>query len=390
MLFARVYIGTSGWDYDDWIGPFYNRDKNLFSQYARVFKTVEINSTFYSLPSKNFIEGLTRVAPKDFIFSLKLYRGVTHKKLLKPEVIGHELDFFFKSISPLRASGKLGAVLIQLPPKPKEELTHFKDFLAMLPKGYRFAVEFRHPSWLTEEAFKILEDFNIAYTIVDEPLLPPQAMVTADFSYIRWHGRSQSPWYYYHYSLDELQAWAKKIGEITEKVSLLLGYFNNHFRGFAPHNALQMLALLGMLDRERRYLLAEMDKYFSAMPKETLEEAKTALEEGNIETILKALAGDKRFERGVEIDSKEVSYGIEEGKVYGKVKDYYILIDQSSRLISHNCEDWRKSLETKRFCKHMVKFFITLPRELSLQLLKDILTNIDDWEFVANTSGLEE
>lgn len=383
MLLSHIYIGTSGWDYEDWINVFYETDRNLFSQYARVFNTVEINSTFYSLPQKGFIEGLTRNAPKGFVFSLKLYREFTHKKLLNPKLLGESFNLFFNLISPLNERGKLGAILIQLPPKRREDIPWFKDFLEMLPKKYRYAIEFRDSTWLADDVYRLLRDFNIAYTIVDEPLLPPNIILTADFTYIRWHGRSQRPWYYYHYNLDELKDWAQKVNRIAEEVPLLLGYFNNHFRGFAPHNALQMLALLGMLDREKRQLLIKMDKYFSSIPRETIEEAQRAVSKGSIEGILKALAGEKRFERGMEISNDMVSYRIEGSRIYGKVKEYSIAIGVSERYIEHNCEDWRKSVEGKRFCKHMVKFFLTIPKDLSLQILEDIISNLEDWEFVA-------
>ncbi len=386
MLFGRILIGTSGWDYDDWIGPFYKTERGLFSQYTRVFNTVEINSTFYSLPGKGFIEGLLRSAPRGFVFSLKMYRGITHKKLLNPKLITEELDLFFKLINQLGGSGKLGAILIQLPPRPKNDVPWFKDFLEMLPREYRFAVEFRHPSWLNDGTFKLLREHNVAYAIVDEPLLPPEAVVTADFTYIRWHGRGERPWYYYHYTEQELKEWALRINQLIGNVSLLLGYFNNHFRGFAPHNALQMLSLLGMLDRERRQLLKEMDEYFQKLPEKSASKARTAALEGNVDEVLKALAGDKRYERGLEIKDEAVTYTVAGDRVIGKVKEYDVYIDLDSRIIRHNCEDWRKSLEGKRFCKHMVKFFLVIPRDLALKILEDIITNMDDWEFVADKS----
>ncbi|UNQ74109.1 DUF72 domain-containing protein [Infirmifilum sp. NZ] len=386
MLFARVYIGTSGWDYEDWIGPFYSRETGLFSQYARVFNTAEVNSTFYALPTSRFLENLFRVSPRNFVFSLKMYKGITHKKLLNPKLAEQELELFFKSLEPVRTTGKLGAILIQLPPRGVEEIPWFRDFLEALPKGYRYAVEFRDTSWLREETYRTLSDLGIAYTIVDEPLLPPEIVVTSDFSYVRWHGRGERPWYYYHYTIEELREWVPRLQKLAENTRLLLGYFNNHFRGFAPHNALQMLALLGMLDRERREMLERMDKYFSSAPRNELERAQRAVASGDLETILKVLAGEKRFARGLEIDDREVAFEVLGDSVKGRVKNYVIDIDIKGKRIYHDCEDWKKQVESKRFCKHMVKLFLKMPREVAVKLLVDIVSNVDEWEFAAGTS----
>ncbi|QOJ78467.1 DUF72 domain-containing protein [Infirmifilum lucidum] len=387
MLFTRIYIGTSGWDYEDWVGPFYERETNLFSQYVRVFSTAEVNSTFYTLPTGKFMEKLFRVAPSGFVFSLKMYRGVTHKKLLNPKAVEQELDLFFKSLEPVRGTGKLGAILIQLPPVDTKEIPWFRDFLELLPKGYRYAVEFRDRSWLNENTFKILTELNIAYTIVDEPLLPPDLVVTSDFAYVRWHGRGERPWYYYHYTPEELREWAPRIQRLAEQVKLVLGYFNNHFRGFAPHNALQMLAFLGMLDREKRQVLKRMDEYFSSVPGDKLLEAKKAVISGDVEGILRALAGEKRFARGLEISDRDVSVEVLGDSIVGRVKEYVIEVNMRDRRIYHNCEDWRKQLESKRFCKHMVKFFLKVPRDTALKVLDDIVSSIDEWGFEADTSG---
>ncbi len=390
MLFTRIYIGTSGWDYEDWIGSFYERETNLFSQYVRVFNTVEVNSTFYTLPTRKFLENLFRAAPRGFVFSLKMYRGITHKKLLNPKAVEQELDLFFKSLEPVRSTGKLGAILIQLPPVGTKEIPWFRDFLELLPKGYRYAVEFRDKSWLNENAWKTLAELNIAYTIVDEPLLPPDLVVTSDFTYIRWHGHGERPWYYYHYTLEELREWVPRIQKLADQVSLILGYFNNHFRGFAPHNALQMLALLGMLDREKKQVLKRMDEYFSSIPGDKLLEARKAVASGDVEGILRALAGEKRFARGLEISDRDVSVEMLGDSVAGRVKEYVVEISTRDRRIYHNCEDWRKQLESKRFCKHMVKFFLKIPRDTALRILNDIVSNIDEWDFEADTSGWGE
>jgi uncharacterized protein YecE (DUF72 family) len=145
----------------------------------RFFNTVEINSSFYTILSERFYRGLAEASPRDFLFSVKMYRGVTHKKVLNPKLLGGELEVFFKSIRPLEELKKLGAVLIQMPPVPMREVPWFDSFLELLPKGPRFAVEFRDHSWLCEEVFRKLREAGIALTIVDEPLLPPLMLKTS-------------------------------------------------------------------------------------------------------------------------------------------------------------------------------------------------------------------
>jgi len=377
---SRIRIGTSGWDYDDWVGPFYDSDRGMFTSYAKLFDTVEVNSSFYTLLSERFYEGLARSAPPGFYFSVKMYRGVTHKRLLNPKFVEAELNAFLKSIQPLARQKKLGAVLIQLPPKERWEVPWFEEFLALLPQGVRFAVEFRDSSWINSEVFNLLRRYGVAYVIVDEPLLPPITEVTAGFAYVRWHGRGERPWYYYHYSLEELKPWAERVRQLAEQVELLLGYFNNHFRGFAPHNALQMLALLGLADSRQREMLSRMDRYFSSAPP-VAKSVVRELEEGRIEEFLKALAGDRRFQRALEIGDAEVQYTLTSEGVTARVKSYRVEVDRVGRRLYHDCEDWRKSLESKRFCKHLVKLFLALPRDASRELLQDIAANLEEWEF---------
>ncbi|MCC6002829.1 MAG: DUF72 domain-containing protein [Thermofilum sp.] len=383
LLYPRVFIGTSGWDYDDWLDVFYESERGMFSFYTRFFNTVEINSSFYTILSERFYRGLAEASPRDFLFSVKMYRGVTHKKVLNPKLLGGELEVFFKSIRPLEELKKLGAVLIQMPPVPMREVPWFDSFLELLPKGPRFAVEFRDHSWLCEEVFRKLREAGIALTIVDEPLLPPLMLKTSDFVYIRWHGRGESPWYYYHYSMEELSGWASRLQEFLSKedVKLVLGYFNNHFRGFAPHNALQMMTLLGIASRRQREKLQEMENFFKSVPMKVVKSLREVVSKGDVESALIFLAGEKRFERAKEISDESVKYSVEGSALSATVKSYRVEIDLANRRIFHDCEDWKKSAESKRFCKHLVKLFLKLPREVSLGILEDLALNIDEWVF---------
>lgn len=383
MFFAKIYIGTSGWDYDDWVGPLYSSERGLFTQYSRTFNTTEINSTFYSLPSERFLKNLASYAPQGFKFSLKMYKGITHKKLLNPKTSRKELELFLKAVRPMKELGKLGAILVQMPPKTRDEIPWFEEFLKLLPADYKFAVEFRDQSWLSDDIIETLRKNGIAYTVVDEPLLPPVTHVTADFAYIRWHGRGERPWYYYHYSIEELKQWVPKINDLSLKVRTIYGYFNNHFRGFAPHNALQMLFLLGMANKRQKELLRRMDEYFKRGEAEQIAlKASLKLKAGgDIVPVLGILAGNRRLKRGLHIPDEEVNISVEEGKIEGGVKNYKVAIDLENRTIYHDCEDWKKISEGKRICKHLVKFFLSLPEDLARKILRDIVDNIDEWEF---------
>ena len=225
-----------------------NKNTNKLSFYSKIFRTAEVDSTFYAFPSKGIVAGWARYTPDGFVFSVKLPQTITHEKKLELGK-GAEVDLlrFLGLIKPLIAAGKMGPLLIQLPPSFSygNDFERLKEFLGAVPDDVRFAVEFRHPSWLREEVWSLLRSRNVANTIVDEPLLPPDTMVTADFAFVRWHGRGGRPWYNYRYSRAELAAWVPKVQEAMGKARETFGYFNNHFRGFAVENSLQMIGMLG-------------------------------------------------------------------------------------------------------------------------------------------------
>ena len=111
---------------------------------------------------------------------------------------------------------------------------------------FKFAVEFRNLSWVRNETWDLLRKYEIAYTIVDEPLLPPEIHVTADFAYFRWHGRGNRPWFDYRYSKKEIDPWVPKVIETAKNVKIVYGYFNNHYHGYAPENCLYLIEKLGL------------------------------------------------------------------------------------------------------------------------------------------------
>lgn len=244
----RILLGTSGWSYKEWIGPFYQNDEDSkLHTYAEVFQTTEIDSTFYEYPKKGMAIGWKMNTPPGFIFTAKLPRIITHEKKLDPsQGVEEDLRKFIDTMSPLTTSDKLGCLLIQLPPSFKFDLEGLEEFFRILPKNVRFAIEFRNISWMREETWPLLKEYRVAYTNVDEPLLPPEVHLTTDFTYFRWHGRGAKIWFDYRYGRDELKPWVPKVKDAVEKVKTAYGYFNNHYHGYAVENCLQIMEMLGI------------------------------------------------------------------------------------------------------------------------------------------------
>ncbi|HEY9245357.1 MAG TPA: DUF72 domain-containing protein, partial [Candidatus Methanoperedens sp.] len=224
-----IRLGCSGWDYRDWADVFYKGDESKLRGYSRVFNTAEINSTFYSYPSEGIVFGWAKNTPRDFRFSVKLNRIMTHEKLLDiSKGVGEDLKRFIEVLEPLKAAGKLACILIQLPPAMNFRSERTGDFLKILPDDLHFALEYRNRTWLTDEAHNLLKNYNVSEVTVDGPLLPGDIRLTSDIAYIRWHGRGEKMWYNYRYPEKELEGWIPLIKEISQSVDLY-GYFNNHY-----------------------------------------------------------------------------------------------------------------------------------------------------------------
>jgi len=254
MNASNIFLGTCGWSYKEWEGPFYNKgEKNKLRAYSNVFSTAEIDSTFYRYPSKGTVFGWLRYSPSDFAFTAKLPKLITHDKKLgsKGDVQG-DLERFLDVMQPLQLGGKLPCLLIQLPPSYKFDPENLKVFLKMLPAQCRFAAEFRNLSWIREETWQLLNRYRVAYVNVDEPLLPPEVHLTTDFAYFRWHGRGKKPWFDYRYSNEELEPWIPRIQEASAQVKKTFGYFNNHFHGCAPENCITLIEKLGLTTERQK------------------------------------------------------------------------------------------------------------------------------------------
>lgn len=248
-MMKKTRIGTSGWSYPDWVGTFYPNgipQNKMFMFFSKIFDTVELNTSFYNLPKIGVVENWAKKSPPDFLFSIKFPQEITHKKIGKESIDEEDLMPFFQVISPLEK--KIGPILVQFPPSFKFDINLLEDLLALLPSKKKYAVEFRNLSWLTSETYKLLENYHMAYCIVDEPLLPPDVIITTNFAYIRWHGRRKGHWYNYLYSEQELADWIPKIKQIEDdsRIENLYAYFNNHPQGQAPTNCRQLLKMLGV------------------------------------------------------------------------------------------------------------------------------------------------
>lgn len=226
-------MGTSGWIYDDWSSRFYPEDvkgTNRLLYYVKQFDTVEVNSTFYRTPSDKIIDGWNQRLPRGFHLVVKGSRIITHFKKLRD--CGESLEKFLNAVLKLKT---LQVVLWQLPPGFKKDPQVLEDFLSLLPREIRFAVEFRHRSWWDEEVTAILSRRNAAFVAVSHPELPSDIYSTADFLYVRFHGVGQSL-YQYNYSQKELAEWVARL-KPHMRGRAVYAFFNNDYHAYAPRNA---------------------------------------------------------------------------------------------------------------------------------------------------------
>jgi len=240
---AKYHIGCSGWHYDHWRVLYYPErlPKPRWLQfYARQFSTVELNNSFYHLPSEKAFATWRESTPNNFVFAVKVSRFITHIKRLRN--LGSAVENFLSRACLLQ--DKLGPLLYQLPPSMKRNDKILEDFLSSLPQEYRHVFEFRHESWLTDSLFQILRRHNAGLCVFDMPGFTCPLVATSDIAYIRFHGSEAL--YSSCYSDKELAQWAKKIAHLGEKVEAVYVYFNNDAEAFAVKNALTLIEFINI------------------------------------------------------------------------------------------------------------------------------------------------
>ncbi|MBV9490629.1 MAG: DUF72 domain-containing protein [Verrucomicrobia bacterium] len=242
MRSGMIYVGTSGWIYKDWAKSFYPQGvaaKDRLRFYAKRFPTVEINASFYRLPTAAAFAKWRAQVYDGFLYSVKGSRAVTHYKRLLPgaKSLGILLDR-------CRAlEDRLGPILWQLPGSMKKDLGRLSGFLATLPRDLRQAVEFRDPSWLEPGTFAVLRDAGIAHVAVSSLRMPACHEVTANFTYVRFHGLEGGA--AHDYSEEELRPWAEFLRGCAGRGITAFVYFNNDVNTRAPQNALMLMTMLG-------------------------------------------------------------------------------------------------------------------------------------------------
>jgi uncharacterized protein YecE (DUF72 family) len=231
---AQYFIGTSGWHYDDWRSRFYPRElpkAKWLEFYACHFPTVELNNSFYRLPSEAAFANWYDSSPPDFTFAIKVSRYITHIRRLKNT--DEAMENFITRAKIL--GEKLGPLLYQLPPNMHRNDETLASFLSSLPQEFKHVIEFRHQSWLEKEGFEILRQHHAGLCVFDMPDFTCPLLATADFAYIRFHGSEGL--YSSCYSDEELASWAKRIADLATNLDSVYIYFNNDVEGFALRNA---------------------------------------------------------------------------------------------------------------------------------------------------------
>jgi uncharacterized protein YecE (DUF72 family) len=255
---GEYYFGVAGWSYQDWKGIVYPQDApgkfDELAYLANYFDVIELNNTFYRIPESKMSESWVRRVQHNprFRFTVKIFQGFTHEK--EKKVLPEDLNKFMEALKPMVDGRKLGALLAQYPTAFRytpENVDRLSDLMSAF-KDFPVAVEFRHRSWTNAAVKDWLEEQQISFCNVDEPVfrhhVKPSAVVTGPVAYVRLHGRNYANWYSgsrdarydYLYSEEELDQWIPRIEEMGKKAKDVYVIGNNHFRGQAPSNILQL------------------------------------------------------------------------------------------------------------------------------------------------------
>lgn len=252
MSRSLIHLGTSGWSYKDWSGPFYppgTPAARYLPVYARAFDTVEIDSTFYAAPGMRMINAWRERTPDHFVFAAKVPRSITHDA----QLIGVEQELAAFAGVMRELGPRCGPLLFQFAPTfTAEQWDDLAALLPTLPTDLRWVVEVRHTSWLTEPFYALLRAHNVALAHVDLPWMPRTTPVTADFAYIRWLGDRRAltdDFSYVRPGLErerDLDWWTRQIERMAERGIEVYGYANNHYQGHSPATLRALQQRLGL------------------------------------------------------------------------------------------------------------------------------------------------
>jgi len=202
---SRILAGASGYSFKEWKGAFYPDDmkpEGMLAFYSSRLPTVEINNTFYRMPSASMVQNWKAVTPPGFRFAIKASRRITHMARIKAESAGDSVDYLYKALAGL--GEKRGPVLFQLPPNMKKDLDRLKSFLPLLPEGHQAAFEFRNESWFTDDVYEALAGAGASLCFSErEDDAPPPLVETAPWGYVRLRLEQ--------YSERDLEQWAKRL-----------------------------------------------------------------------------------------------------------------------------------------------------------------------------------
>lgn len=242
----KVHIGTMGWSYPFWAGKFYPeklKPKSFLAEYAKHFDSVELDNTFYRIPSVSVVKAWEEQVPEGFLFSAKFPRVITHVNMLRN--CESEVNSFLSRMSQLE--NKLGPLLLQFPSGFGS--SHFpllREFLSTLPKGFRYAVEVRSKGIHGEKLNSLLRENGVALVLVNQPVIEEE--VTADFVYLRWEGNRRQvngtlgkievP------RIKDIEQWAVQVKNFLNRQTEVFGYFSKYYSGYPPNDAQQLLSLL--------------------------------------------------------------------------------------------------------------------------------------------------
>lgn len=256
-----IYVGTSGYSYKDWVGPFYPADAkagDMLGIYSEAFDFTEINSTYYKIPNAFMFYNMQKKTGDGFVFTVKLHQSMTHSR----DAADKDYEAFLEALDVLQQARKLGCLVSQFPYSfhfSRDNMDYIKRLKERLAP-FEMAVEFRNNKWANPEAVEFLRAEKLGYICVDEPqvpgLLDAMAVSTSRISYFRLHGRNNEKWwnhkeayerYDYLYKEDELEQWKKKILELERQSECCFVSFNNHFRAQAVINGIMLKKMLDMI-----------------------------------------------------------------------------------------------------------------------------------------------